>query len=86
MTSRCTEDFWDQFNSLPLDVRERARRAYLRWRNDPSARGLWFKPVQGKVDWWEVRVTRSYRALCLRDGEDCVWFFIGSHAEFDSLT
>jgi hypothetical protein len=32
-----------------------------------------------------VRVTKGYRALGLRQGETIVWFWIGSHAEYERL-
>lgn len=32
---------------------------------------------------WSVRITSSYRAVGVRDGEEIIWFWIGSHKEFD---
>jgi len=32
-----------------------------------------------------VRITRDYRALGVRDGEAIVWFWIGSHADYERL-
>jgi hypothetical protein len=32
-----------------------------------------------------VRIDRDYRALGVRDGEEIVWFWIGSHADYDRV-
>jgi len=32
---------------------------------------------------WSVRITRDYRAVALRAGEEWVWLWIGDHQEFD---
>ena len=32
-----------------------------------------------------VRVGLGYRALGVRHGDDILWFWIGSHAEYDRL-
>jgi hypothetical protein len=34
---------------------------------------------------WSVRVGDHYRALAHRDGELVVWFWIGSHEEYNML-
>jgi hypothetical protein len=34
---------------------------------------------------WSARVGLHYRALAVEDGNDLVWYWIGSHAEYDQL-
>jgi hypothetical protein len=34
---------------------------------------------------YAVRIGLAYRALAVRDGEDLIWFWIGSHADYDQL-
>jgi len=34
---------------------------------------------------WSVRISTDYRALGFRDGDVIVWFWIGSHADYDDL-
>ena len=48
-------------------------------------RGLEFKKLPPHRDIWSVRVTDDYRAVGQRQGEVIVWFFIGTHAEYDAL-
>lgn len=35
---------------------------------------------------WSVRVGLSYRALGTDNPDGIVWFWIGSHAQYDKLT
>ena len=34
---------------------------------------------------YSARITRDCRALCLVEDDEAVWFWIGSHAEYDLL-
>jgi len=34
---------------------------------------------------WSVRITERYRAVGVRDRELIIWFFIGTHAQYDRL-
>ena len=36
-------------------------------------------------DIWSVRIADNYRALGQRSGDRIIWFFIGTHAEYDEL-
>jgi len=74
--------FWDAYALLPKTIRAQADDAFEKLKNDPSHPSLRFKKV-GKF--WSARVTADYRALAVRDGEDLVWFWIGTHADYDKL-
>jgi hypothetical protein len=30
-------------------------------------------------------VSRGYRAVCVLEGEEALWFFVGTHADYDIL-
>jgi Txe/YoeB family toxin of Txe-Axe toxin-antitoxin module len=81
--SRTLPSFWPLYDQLPLDVRKQARKAFARFESDPFHPSLRFKPLQGYSDYWSVRVTISYRAVCRREGDTAYWFWIGSHSAFD---
>jgi hypothetical protein len=66
-------------------VQEQARRAHQQFLADPSHRGLRFKPVHPSRPIYSARVGLSYRALGTRDGDTVVWFWIGTHAEYDRI-
>jgi len=34
---------------------------------------------------WSVRVGLYHRSLAVKHGDDMVWFWIGSHADYDKL-
>ncbi|MGE0281402.1 MAG: hypothetical protein AB7P20_12435 [Rhizobiaceae bacterium] len=74
--------FWEAYYALPDRVRRLADRNYALLKRDPTHPSLQFKPV-GR--YWAVRVGLRYRALAVRDGDDLIWFWIGSHAEYDAL-
>jgi hypothetical protein len=61
-----------------------AREKYQLWEQDCFHPSLRFKPL--KDDVWSVRINQNYRALGRRDGGLIVWFWIGTHAEYDKLT
>jgi hypothetical protein len=60
-----------------------AREKYQLWQADPQHPSLRFKELRPGL--WSVRVSQQYRALGLREGTQVVWFWIGSHAEYDRL-
>ena len=73
------------FGRLPDRIKRSARRNYQLWRNNPNHPGLQFKRVGRKHETYAVRVGIGWRALGVRDGDWMVWFWIGSHAEYDHL-
>ena len=84
--SRLHASFHRDFDRLPRAVQRRARAAYRRFAADPHHPGLQFKRLNAALPLWSVRVSESYRAVGVRRGEnEIVWFFIGSHADYDKL-
>ena len=88
MNSRTTERFRKALAALPAEIQEKAREAYEMFRRDSSHPSLRFKQVHPSTPIFSVRITRDYRALAVWNvagDEDLVWFWIGSHAEYDRL-
>jgi len=83
--SYTTKRFRSCFQGLPASVQQQAREAYKRWFENPSHPGLRFKPVHPTQPIFSVRVALNYRALGVREGDTVIWFWIGSHAEYDRL-
>ena len=77
-----TERFWRCFNKLPPDVQEKARASFELLKSNASHPSLHFKRT-GRV--WSARVDRAHRALAIRDGQDYIWIWIGSHDDYDRL-
>ena len=83
MTSRAQENFWRCFDNLPADVQQQARERFHLWQKDAFNAALHFKPLLGDV--WSLRVNQQYRALARRKGSLVVWFWIGTHGDYDDL-
>jgi len=82
MNHHTTADFWDCYGRLPEAMQRLADEKYNLLRTDPWHPSLHFKRV-GRL--WSVRVGIGYRALAMAGVEGPVWFWIGSHAEYDRL-
>jgi len=75
--------FWQAYDKLPVQIRELADKNFLLLKQNPAHPSLHFKKI-GRF--WSARVGLSYRALAVeQDSETLVWFWIGSHAEYDRL-
>lgn len=85
MTSLTTERFWKAFNALPPGIQEQAKRAYSLWQQDPYHESLQFKRIHSKKEIYSVRIGIHWRALGVKDSDAIVWFWIGSHADYDKL-
>jgi hypothetical protein len=70
---------------LPPQVQAQVRLAYKLFRQDPHHPSLRFKQVHTSRPIYSARVGLAYRALAVRAGEDVVWFWIGSHSDYDNL-
>jgi mRNA-degrading endonuclease RelE of RelBE toxin-antitoxin system len=81
-----TSAFRRAFSKLPKAIQRQARQAYKLFSNDPSHPSLQFKKVHPKRPIYSVRIGLGYRALGTKTGDDLVWFWIGSHSEYDRLT
>ena len=74
--------FWDAYRRLPERVRVLADKNHALLEEDPRHSSLQLKKV-GRF--WSVRVGSRYTALAVQDGEDLIWFWIGSHADYDGI-
>lgn len=82
MKHHATPRFWQHYRSLPEDIQRIADKSFELLRNAPKHPSLHFKKV-GRF--WSARVGLYYRALAVPVDADLVWFWIGSHAQYDKL-
>jgi hypothetical protein len=61
------------------------RAAYRLFRQDPSHPSLRFRLVHSKRPIYSFRIGLGYRALGVRTDDVMVWFWIGTHADYDRL-
>lgn len=86
MKSFCTDEFWEGYNSLPAHLRTLADKSFQLWIEDQNHPGIAFKKLKNQVEpTWEARVGAGHRALCTKEGDDFVWFWIGTKSEAKKL-
>ena len=85
MISRTTDSFWKCYNNLPLKIKKQARKAYGLFIKDPYIPGLNFKRVHSARPIFSARINVNYRALGILDENKIIWFWIGSHSDYDRL-
>lgn len=83
MKSCCTDDFWERLRSLPTHVQKQADIAYQRFKQDPYYSSLQFKCIDPKRQVYSVRVGRNYRAVGRMVNGDILWFWIGTHEDYN---
>lgn len=85
MISHTTKGFWKLYEALPEKIQYQAKTAYRRFQQDPSHPSLQFKQVHEVKPIFSARISRDYRAIGIKDAEEIVWFWIGSHSDYDNL-
>ena len=85
MNSRTTRQFRELLAALPANVRKQAHEAYRLFQQSPSHPGLHFKKVNDDPPIHSARVGIGFRAVGVVTGDTIVWFWIGSHANYDKL-
>ena len=83
MKSSALPEFWDCLEQLPVSVQKTARKNFRLWQKNPSLKSLAFKKI--KSDLWSARAGSGFRALATFDGGCYLWFWIGTHDEYDRI-
>ncbi len=84
MKSVTTLRFRKCYSKLPLHIKLATKIAYKQWQKDPYNASLNFKKIHTK-EIYSVRISISYRALSIKENDTFIWFWIGSHAEYDQI-
>jgi len=74
--------FWRCYEALPEAVRTLADKQFELLKADPHHPSLHFKRT-GRFH--SVRVGAHYRALAVDAPDGILWFWIGTHAEYDRV-
>ncbi|MBI4483203.1 MAG: hypothetical protein HY652_09960 [Acidobacteria bacterium] len=82
MKHYATPEFWSRYRQLPERVRELADKKFALLKQDPTHPSLHLKRI-GRF--FSVRVGRAYRALGVEAEGGILWFWIGSHADYDKM-
>lgn len=74
--------FWTCLDALPRPVRETAEKNFGLLKVNNRHPSLRFKKIG---QYYSVRVGLTYRALGIAVPEGILWFWVGSHADYDAL-
>jgi hypothetical protein len=74
--------FWKCYDLLPEQIREHADHYFQILKTNPYHPSLHFKKI-GKYR--SARIGISYRALAIEVHDGLLWFWIGTHSEYDKL-
>jgi hypothetical protein len=85
VNSHSTERFRAALKQLPKEIRQNAQEAYRLWQQDPQHPSLHFKRIHSTKPIYSVRVGLGWRAVGVRGGDNMVWYWIGSHADYEKL-
>jgi hypothetical protein len=85
MKSRTTDRFWKSYDELPVEIKEQAREAYRLFQENPYYPSLYFKRIHSTRPIFSARISKNYRAAGIVQGNEIIWFWVGSHSEYDKL-
>src|SRR6202034_4029069 len=80
--SRTLARFWQCYDKLPAEIERQADKQYALFRDNPLHPSLRLKAVP---PFWSVRISGSYRALAIRQGDVFYWFWIGPHQKYEEI-
>ena len=82
MRHQANDDFWKAYDALPQQVRRQADKAFELLEQNPGHPSLDFKQIGHR---WSARVTRRHRLPALEIEGGYLWYWIGSHDDYDRL-
>jgi len=82
MKHLASDSFWQRYDALPETIRVQADKNFSLLKSNPQHPSLRLKKV-GK--YWSARIGVKYRALAVEIEGGLLWFWVGSHADYDQL-
>ena len=80
----CTSPrFWRHYNALLPEIRKLADKNFQLFKSNPQHPSLHFE--RKKPDLWSVHVGGEHRALARQLDDNLIWFWIGTHDEYERL-
>ena len=77
-----TPQFWELYQNLPSQIQDLADKNFALLKQDATHPSLHLKKVK---NFWSVRIGIRYRALAFQVEEGLIWFWIGTHADYDKM-
>lgn len=86
MNSELSTEFIRLFRQLPNRIQKTAKKNYRLWKQNPQHPSVEFKKLKTNTAVYSVRAGIGWRAVgVMKDSDTIVWFWIGSHADYDKL-
>lgn len=85
MISRTTDEFRKAFDFLPAAIQSKTKSKFKLWIDNPNHQSLRFKQIHNSKPVYSIRISIGYRALGVREDDTIIWFWIGSHSDYDKL-
>lgn len=82
MNHFASHDFWRVYHNLPKEVQRLADKNFELLKAEPSHPSLHLKKVG---HFRSARVGLHYRALAVEVAQGLLWFWIGTHEEYDRI-
>ncbi len=82
MGHHASSRFWKAYETLPIDIQEKADKAFAQVKADPTHPSIQLKKV-GR--YWSARVDLTCRALAVEVDDGLLWFWIGHHDEYERI-
>jgi mRNA-degrading endonuclease RelE of RelBE toxin-antitoxin system len=74
--------FWSHYQELPAEIQKLADKNFQILKKNPRHKSLRLKKVGV---FWSTRVGASFRAVAKERSEGLLWFWIGTHDEYELL-
>ncbi len=71
--------------SLAKDVQKKAQNQYKLFKENPYHNSLYFKKIQRNKTYHSISISESWRAIGVEEDDTIIWFWIGSHEEYNNL-
>jgi mRNA-degrading endonuclease RelE of RelBE toxin-antitoxin system len=85
MKSHTTRRFRKAFEKLPASIQQQAREAFARFLQNPYHPSLHYRRVHSTQPIYSARISLNYRAVGVLEGDTMIWFWIGSHEDYNNL-
>ena len=82
MSHHASPAFWEKYHALPRVVQALADKNFALLKQDQEHPSLHFKRVGNYLS---ARVGLSHRVIGLAVSDGILWFWIGSHADYDRI-
>ena len=89
MANYRTPEFKNLVSGFGSNIQKLVRREYLEYRKNPQSVGFehrgYMKQNGIKRVIYKANVTGAYRAVAYKKGNDFIWWWFGTHQDYDRL-